>query len=406
MRESVGAPLQPVNAYGPQSRRRGVWAALAAPSGSAFLLTASLLLASPLPALAQQATVEIAGTPWCTLPLCKEADALRRQGDLQGAVKLYSYIQDEVDVDESVVRKPLLWFVIAALHEKLRQPQPGLEALQKYQKYLAAHPDSELPIGQRRGDVERLLQALNLERLRVASGAEAEPPPAALRSGAKVAPGDGAAGLTPTTAEAEKHLEAGLALSRQGLQRSARAELEQAYQLSHRPELLYSIAQLLLSRGQPREAAEYYQRYLDAAPQGVAHAAAAATLARVKHELALEAEAARTTEALRLGRSPGNASLRQAGIALLSIGGGLLVIGAGLGIGAVATGRSVMSAERYDPTLERTGQGLQNSGIALDVIGGLSLGIGTACLTVARRREALLPQPLPAPAARAALAFW
>lgn len=402
MRKSVGAPLQLLKTDCPQSRRRRVWTALAASSSSAWLL--GLLLAAPLPAFAQQATTELAGTPWCSLPLCKEAEALRRQGDLQGAVKLYRYIQDEVDVDESVVRKPLLWFVIAALHEQLRQPQPGIEALQKYQKYLATHPDSELPVGQRRENVERLLQALNLERLRVASGAEAEPQPATLRRDGKADPGDGTAGLA-LTAEAEKHLEAGLALSRQGLQRSARAELEQAYQLSHRPELLYSIAQLLLGRGQPREAAEYYQRYLEAAPQGVAHAAAAATLARVQHELALEAEAARTTEALRLARSSGNTRLRQAGVALLSIGGGLVVVGAGLGIGAVATARSVSSAERYDPTLERTGQGLQNSGIAFDVIGGLSLGVGTACLTIARRREALLPQPLPAPSARASFAF-
>lgn len=406
MRKSVGASLRPVLAWPRRSRRLGVSTALAAPLGSALLLAASVLLAPPRPALAQGPTTELVGTPWCTLPLCKDADGLRRQGDLQGALKLYRYIQEEVDVDDTVARKPLLWFVIAALHEQLHQPQPGIEALQKYQQYLAAHPDSELPVGQRRADVERLLQMLNLERLRVASGAEAEPPPATLSEDARVDHRAGASGQTSTTAaEAERHLEAGLALSRQGLARSARAELEQAYQLSRRPELLYSIAQLLLGRGQPREAAEYYQRYLDAAPQGVAHAAAAATLERVRHELALDAEAARTTEALRLARAPGNSSLRHAGIALVSIGGGLVLTGAGLGIGAVVTARSVTSAERYDPTLERTGQGLQNFGIALDVVGGLSLGVGTACLTVARRREAGLPPSSRVASARALLAF-
>ncbi len=401
MGKSVGAPLRPVSARPQRSRRLGVSTALAAPLGSALLLAASLL-APPRPAFAQQTTTELVGTPWCTLTLCKDADGLRRQGDLQGALKLYHYIQDEVDVDDKVVRKPLLWFVIAALHEQLHQPQPGLEALQKYQQYLATHPDSELPAGQRRADVERLLQTLNLERLRVASGAEAEPPPATLSEVAKADRRSGAPGQTPS-AEAERHLEAGLALSRQGLARSARAELEQAYQLSGRPELLYSIAQLLLGRGQPREAAEYYQRYLDAAPQGVAHAAAAATLERVRHELALDAEAART--ALQRARAPGNTGLRHAGIALLSIGGGLLLTGAGLGIGAVVTARSVTSAERYDPTLERTGQGLQNFGIALDVIGGVSLGVGAACLTVARRRETGLPPSSRVASAGASFAF-
>ena len=403
MGKSVGAPLRPVSARPKRSRRLGVSTALAAPLGSALLLAASLL-APPRCAFAQQTTTELVGTPWCTLPLCKDADGLRQQGDLQGALKLYHYIQDEVDVDDKVVRKPLLWFVIAALHEQLHQLQPGIEALQKYQQYLATHPDSELPVGQRRADVERLLQTLNLERLRVASGAEAEPPPATLSDVAKADRRSGAPGQTPTpAAEAERHLEAGLALSRQGLARSARAELEQAYQLSQRPELLYSIAQLLLGRGQPREAAEYYQRYLDAAPQGVAHAAAAATLERVRHELALDAEAART--ALRRAPGSGNTSLRHAGIALLSIGGGLLLTGSGLGIGAVVTARSVTSAERYDPTLERTGQGLQNFGIALDVLGGVSLGVGAACLTVARRREAVLPPSSRVASAGASFAF-
>lgn len=110
-----------------------------------------------------------AGQDWCSLPLCREAEGLRRSGDLQGALKLYRYIQDEVDVDEKVVRKPLLFFTIASLCLELDQAQAGLDALQKYQQYIESQPDAELPAGHRRADVERLGQELraHLSRLRV-----------------------------------------------------------------------------------------------------------------------------------------------------------------------------------------------------------------------------------------------
>ncbi len=52
---------------------------------------------------------------------------------------------------------------------------------------------------------------------------------------------------------------------------------------------------------------------------------------------------------------------------------------------------NIESAERYDPARETLGRGLQNTGIAFDVVGAVSLGIGAICLGVARRREAALP---------------
>lgn len=136
----------------------------------------TLLLALTLPSLtaaAQPARTEpepppagavVAPDPaareWCSLPLCRDAEGLRLAGDLQGALKLYRYIQEEVDVDEKVLRKPLLWFVIASLHKDLQQPQQGLDALAKYQQYIAARPDGELPPGQLHKDAERLQQEL------------------------------------------------------------------------------------------------------------------------------------------------------------------------------------------------------------------------------------------------------
>ena len=107
---------------------------------------------------------------FCALPLCRDAEGLRRAGDLQGALKLYRYIQDEVDVDEKVVPKQLLWFTIATLHGELQQPQQGLEALQKYQLYISTRPDGELPVGQRRADSERLAQDLRTHQARLRIG--------------------------------------------------------------------------------------------------------------------------------------------------------------------------------------------------------------------------------------------
>jgi tetratricopeptide (TPR) repeat protein len=366
-----------------------------APLGKALLIVGSLLSAlsaAPKSAVAQEPARATPALDWCTLPLCRDAEGLRRQGDLQGALKLYRYIQEEIDVADTVLRKPLLWFPIAAIYAELQQPQQGLETLQKYQQYIATRSDADLPFGQRREDVERLQQSLTVTRLRLGGGSEPEPAPAAIRVEAKSDKGDPAVKLAPkVVAATERHIEAGLSLNKQGLYRSARVEFDQAYELSQRPELLHNLAQLLLGRGQPREAAIYLQRFVEVAPPGPARSEAEATLGRVRREIALEAEANRTAEVQRLVQAPGTTHLRRAGIALLTIGGGFLATGFGLGMGAVATANGIESAERFDPSQERLGRGLQNAGIAFDVLGAVSLGVGAVCLGVARRREAALP---------------
>jgi hypothetical protein len=109
---------------------------------------------------------------WCTLPLCKDAEGLRSGGDPRGALKLYLYIQAEVDVDDKVLRKPLLWFQIASLHAELKQFEEAQEALRKYQQYLATVPETELPAGMGRAEVEALASSLRARpgKLRVLSG--------------------------------------------------------------------------------------------------------------------------------------------------------------------------------------------------------------------------------------------
>lgn len=117
------------------------------------------------------ATVAPAQT-WCTLPLCRDAEGLRSSGDLRGALKLYLYIQAEVDVDDKVLRKPLLWFQIASLHAELKQFEEAQEALRKYQQYVATVPESELPAGMGKAEVEALASSLRARpgKLRVLSG--------------------------------------------------------------------------------------------------------------------------------------------------------------------------------------------------------------------------------------------
>lgn len=109
---------------------------------------------------------------WCQLPLCRDAQTMRKAGDPRGALKIYTYILDEVDVDEKVVEKPLLYFTIAALHAELGQPQPATTALEKYKQHIANRPDTDLPTGQRRADIEQLTQNLRAMagRLRIGNG--------------------------------------------------------------------------------------------------------------------------------------------------------------------------------------------------------------------------------------------
>ncbi len=133
-----------------------------APLGSAG---ASVVAGSPPSALP-------APEIWCALPLCRDAQMMRKTGDPRGALKIYTYILDEVDVDEKVLAKPLLYFTIAALHAELGQLQPAQIALEKYKLYIAARPDAELPAGQRRAEVEQLAQSLSAMagRLRIGNG--------------------------------------------------------------------------------------------------------------------------------------------------------------------------------------------------------------------------------------------
>lgn len=109
---------------------------------------------------------------WCSLPLCRDAEGLRSSGDLHGALKLYLYIKAEVDVDDKVLRKPLLWFQIATLHAELKQFEEAQEALRKYQQYMATVPESELPSGMGKAEVEALASSLRARpgKLRVLGG--------------------------------------------------------------------------------------------------------------------------------------------------------------------------------------------------------------------------------------------
>lgn len=116
--------------------------------------------------------IPFAGETWCALPLCREAQVMHKTGDARGALKIYQYVLDEVDVDEKVLAKPLLFYVIAALNADLGQLRAAGDALEKYQKYIGTRPDADLPLGQRRDDVDRLAQSLrSLQgRLRIGAG--------------------------------------------------------------------------------------------------------------------------------------------------------------------------------------------------------------------------------------------
>lgn len=82
------------------------------------------------------------------------------------------------------------------------------------------------------------------------------------------------------------------------------------------------------------------------------------------------------------------------GLALIGIGAGLLIIGLGLGGGAVATAGQVTAGPGpFDADLDGRGRSFSSAGLALDVIGGLTLvgGIGWTAAWAAHRKKDKAP---------------
>lgn len=193
-------------------------------------------------------------------------------------------------------------------------------------------------------------------------------------------------GQKPELQEAERHFRAGIELYRQGLYRSARAEFEEAYRLSKLPDLLYNIAHTLRYTGQFKEALEFYDRYLLAAPGAVDFNEVHEAMTQLRREVAL----ADREELGRAQAAQARAAAKpapRAALGLLIGGGVVLAAGVGCGLGAVGASRAVASSERFDVGLDRSGRALETAGLALDVVGGAALLAGGIYYGVAKKQR-------------------
>ena len=98
--------------------------------------------------------------------------------------------------------------------------------------------------------------------------------------------------------EAKKHFQSGKQHHDAGEWDAALGEYLRAYQLDTNPAFLFNIAQIYRLKGERGKAVDYYQRYLEAAPQGKGSDEARAFSAKLKGELDAEAAARRADEEL------------------------------------------------------------------------------------------------------------
>lgn len=198
-------------------------------------------------------------------------------------------------------------------------------------------------------------------------------------------------GPTPADLQtARRHFDLGVMSYTGGNFAAARIHFEDAYRLSHKPDLLFNLARTAERMGRPGDAILYLERYLLVRPD----APDAATI-RAQIE-ALRAKGAAPPRpqigvAVPLQRptasaAPGGSRVPPAGaLGLLCGGAALLILGGGLGGGAMAAARAIddpgNDGRFFTPDLqdiERRGQSLASAAIAFDVLGGAAIAAGLA----------------------------
>lgn len=222
---------------------------------------------------------------------------------------------------------------------------------------------------------------------------------------------DRSANRSAEVQEAKAHFAQGKAFYDQGNLQLARAEFEESYRLSRRPDLLFNLALVSEKLGAYRESADYLLEYLRQRPD----APDRKVIQRSIDELERRAEQQRQREIAQppppppppeatpvplarpvlvpvppdrdrdRDRAGARRPLPWGGIGLMIAGAAHVAIGAGLGGAAASTARSVEL--RFDPALDQKGRQLEAAGIALDVIGAAALGAGAIWTIVALGRR-------------------
>jgi tetratricopeptide (TPR) repeat protein len=218
-------------------------------------------------------------------------------------------------------------------------------------------------------------------------------------------------GPTPADMQmARRHFDLGVMFYTGGNFAAARIHFEDAYRLSHKPDLLFNLARTAERMGRPGDAIMYLERYLLVRPDAPDAASIRAQIEALRAKGAVPPRP-QVGVAVPLQRSsastPGAAAASNippvGALGLLAGGGALLILGGGLGGGAMAAARSIddpgNDGRYFTPDLqdiERRGQSLGGAAVAFDVLGGVAIAAGLAWTIgwVVRRRSAEEGAPL------------
>lgn len=198
-------------------------------------------------------------------------------------------------------------------------------------------------------------------------------------------------------AAGRQHAELGMRFYGEGRYEAARIEFLAAYELTSHADLLHNLSLVAERQENWTDAIKYEEQFLEA-PRAADQVPlsqreqdeAQGRLARLRRNLKPAAQPDASPRPIMAPRADRHAVPRGA-IGLMAGGGVVLAIGLGCGAGALAA-RSALAdpggvfADEYDPIVSR-GRALDRTGIALDVVGGLSVAIGAGWAIWARARN-------------------
>lgn len=178
---------------------------------------------------------------------------------------------------------------------------------------------------------------------------------------------------------ARQHFENGVSLYKNNLFDAARVEFEASYRLCKEPELLINLSHTAEKQGKLRDALDYAVQFLEVQRGKLSEAEQDQVQVRIDRLKLLSAPS--TPKA-----APRLSGRKQAGIALLAVGGGIVLAGIGCGVGALLQNAALRDGtpryrSDYDARVS-LGNALNAAAIGLDVLGGAVAVAGVILLAL------------------------
>lgn len=187
-------------------------------------------------------------------------------------------------------------------------------------------------------------------------------------------------------AQAKLHFQAGVKAFQAGIYPVAATEFKEAYRLSKRPDLLFNLARVAETMGQPSQAVDYLEGYLRERPDAQDRGQVEKDIERLRGQIQSERPAPTPPPPVQQDTPPPAPvttapSLRERlpplpALGLMGGGTVLLIIGFGLGGAALGVAKDVEAGKTYDAALDSKGRSLNAGAISMDVLGSVALAAG------------------------------